>query len=49
VDALGKSSVAGLPIPLFVDLGADFSLDQELCELPALGLALERHMSPSCG
>lgn len=47
MDALGQSSAAGLPVPLFVDLGSDLSLYEQLRELPTLGPALERHVSPS--
>ena len=42
--ALGKLFAAGLAIPLLEGFGRDFPFDEELGELSALRLALERHL-----
>src|SRR5207244_2475572 len=44
LDAFGELRAPRLAVPLFEGLVGDLALDQELRELPALGLALEWHL-----
>ena len=46
-DPFGQLRASRLAVPLFEGLVGDLALDQELRELPALGLALEWHFSLS--
>src|SRR6187551_3685074 len=43
LDALRQLFPARLTIPFLERLGRNLPFDEELCEFPALGLALERH------
>src|SRR2546421_12750502 len=43
MEALGKHPLACRPVPLFILLVGDLALDEQLCELSALRLALEGH------
>src|SRR5512143_2270318 len=44
LDPFRQLRASRLAIPLFVRLGGNLALDEELRELPPLGLALERHL-----
>ena len=46
LDALRKMRASRLAVPPLVDLGRDLALDEQLRELPALSLALDRHQDP---
>src|SRR5258706_8053837 len=48
LDAFRKSGRSGRAIPLFESLVGDLARDEELRELPPLGLALERHVFLTC-
>src|SRR2546422_11450045 len=48
VDAFGKRLAAGRAVPFFVRLVGDLARHQELRELAALCLALERHSAMLC-